>query len=110
MNVDDENQRTKGGLNKAFFERNGNKVTDRHFDRIIEKARDIEDKAKSISTLHKLFKYVLLISAYRSGRHSCSRLLFGRCRRHGAYFETRNSQYELWQKNSPSIEIQLQSL
>ncbi|WP_305907648.1 YkvA family protein [Methylomarinum sp. Ch1-1] len=71
MNVDDKNRRAKDGLNQAFFKRNGKKMTGRHFDRIIEKAREIEAKAKSIPALHKVIKDVLLclelIRDYRSG-------------------------------------------
>ena len=73
MHVDDENQNSRSELNKDFFEHNGEKINDRHFDRIIEKAREIEDKVKSIPALHKVLKEVLLclelIRDYRSGAY-----------------------------------------
>lgn len=73
MNIDDKSRPVKERLNQAFFERNGKKITGRHFDRIIEKARDIQDKAKRIPALHKVFQDVLLclelIRDYRSGAY-----------------------------------------
>ncbi|BBA33187.1 uncharacterized protein sS8_1225 [Methylocaldum marinum] len=60
-------------LNKAFFERNGAKITPRYFDRIIEKTREIEDKVKTIPPLHKVWLDILLclelIRDYRSGTY-----------------------------------------
>ncbi|GAB4358315.1 MAG: hypothetical protein Kow0060_12210 [Methylohalobius crimeensis] len=60
-------------LDKTFFQRNGGKITDRHFARIIEKAREIEDKVKDMPKLHGLWKDVLLclelIRDYRSGEY-----------------------------------------
>lgn len=47
-------------LNKTFFKRNSGKITNRYFDRIIEKAREIEDKVKAMPKLHGLWKDVLL--------------------------------------------------
>jgi uncharacterized membrane protein YkvA (DUF1232 family) len=60
-------------LNEAFFKRNSGKCTDRHFDRIIEKAREIEDKVKKIPALHRVWLDILLclelIRDYRSGTY-----------------------------------------
>ena len=71
MNVDDKNQDPRFRLNKDFFKHNGGKIGGRQFDWIIEKARVIEGKVKSIPALHKLWKDVLLclelIRDYRSG-------------------------------------------
>ncbi|WP_051906391.1 YkvA family protein [Methylomarinum vadi] len=73
MNVDDKKRRDKDALNRAFFKRNGKKITSRHYDRIIDKAHEIEGKAKSIPALHKVIKDVLLclelIRDYRSGAY-----------------------------------------
>lgn len=58
-------------LNQAFFQRNGNKFSARHFDRIIEKARAIEDKVKAVPALHCFWEDILLglelIRDYRLG-------------------------------------------
>lgn len=60
-------------LNKAFFERNGGKITDQHFARLIEKAREIEAKVRKVPPLHKLWTDVLLclelVRDYRSGEY-----------------------------------------
>jgi uncharacterized membrane protein YkvA (DUF1232 family) len=60
-------------LNEAFFKRNGGKITDRHFDRIIGKARAIEDKVRKIPALHKVWLDILLclelIRDYHSGAY-----------------------------------------
>jgi uncharacterized membrane protein YkvA (DUF1232 family) len=73
MTIDDENPKSPDELNKAFFERNSGKINDRHLDRIIEKAREIQDKVKSIPALHKLLNDVLLclelVRDYRSGAY-----------------------------------------
>lgn len=73
MTIDDENQKSPDELNQAFFERNSGKITGRHLDRTIEKAREITDKVKSIPALHKILKDVLLcmelIRDYRSGAY-----------------------------------------
>ena len=73
MNADDKKRDAKIGMNKAFFRRNGGKIRGSHFDRIIEKAREIEDRVKSIPALHKLWNDVLLclelIRDYRSGAY-----------------------------------------
>ncbi|WP_166642550.1 YkvA family protein [Methylocaldum gracile] len=68
MDEEDRNE-----LNEAFFKRNGGKITDRHFDRIIEKAREIENKAKKIPALYQVWLDILLclelIRDYRSGTY-----------------------------------------
>jgi uncharacterized membrane protein YkvA (DUF1232 family) len=73
MTIDDENPKSPDELNKAFFERNSGKISDRHLDRTIEKAREIQDKVKSIPALHKILNDVLLclelIRDYRSGAY-----------------------------------------
>lgn len=73
MTIDDENRKSPDELNKAFFERNSGKIADRHLDRTIEKAREIQDKVKSIPARHKVLKDVLLclelIRDYRSGAY-----------------------------------------
>lgn len=73
MTSDDDNRKSPDQLNQAFFEHNSGKVTDRHLDRIIEKAIEIKDKVKSIPSLHKLLKDVQLclelIRDYRSGAY-----------------------------------------
>jgi len=73
MTIDDENRKSHDELNKAFFERNSGKITDRHLDRTIEKAREITDKVKNIPALHMALKDVLLclelIRDYRSGAY-----------------------------------------
>jgi uncharacterized membrane protein YkvA (DUF1232 family) len=60
-------------LNETFFERNKVKFKSRHFDRIIEKARAIEDKVKKIPALHRVWLDILLclelIRDYRSGTY-----------------------------------------
>jgi uncharacterized membrane protein YkvA (DUF1232 family) len=60
-------------LNEVFFKHNGGKITDRHFGRIIEKAREIEDKVKKIPALHRVWLDILLclelIRDYRSGTY-----------------------------------------
>ncbi|MCL7422431.1 MAG: YkvA family protein [Methylobacter sp.] len=73
MTKDDDNRKSPDQLNQAFFEHNSGKVTDRHLDRIIEKAIEIKDKVKNIPSLHKLLKDVQLclelIRDYRSGAY-----------------------------------------
>ncbi len=60
-------------LNEAFFERKSGKFKDRHFDRIIEKAREIEDKVKKVPALHRVWLDILLclelVRDYRVGRY-----------------------------------------
>lgn len=60
-------------LNEAFFKRKSGKFKDGHFDRIIEKARAIEDKVKKIPALHRVWKDILLclelVRDYRAGTY-----------------------------------------
>ncbi|GAB6067562.1 hypothetical protein JCM13664_08800 [Methylothermus subterraneus] len=60
-------------LSQAFFQRHGGNLGVRHFDRILEKARSIEDKIQKVPALHRFWKDVLvcleLIRDYRLGRY-----------------------------------------
>ena len=60
-------------LNKTFFEGKGGKITGRHFERVIEKTQEVEDKVKRIPGLHKLWTDIVLclelVGDYRSGEY-----------------------------------------
>jgi uncharacterized membrane protein YkvA (DUF1232 family) len=60
-------------LSPAFFQHTGSNISVRHFDRILEKARAIEDKIKKIPALQRFWEEVLLclelIRDYRLGAY-----------------------------------------
>lgn len=60
-------------LSQAFFQRNGSAIGARHFDRILAKARKIEDKLQKVPALHRFWQDVRLslelVRDYRAGRY-----------------------------------------
>jgi uncharacterized membrane protein YkvA (DUF1232 family) len=60
-------------LSPAFFQHTGSNISVQHFDRILEKARAIEDKIKKIPALQRFWEEVLLclelIRDYRLGAY-----------------------------------------